>query len=156
MLAFSPENPAAGTALVTGHILTSPDVPFFRNEELDLLAAPYPVTVITAAAPDLGWLLANTMDNSESKDRFDDVAGVFARRTQYVFAAAQRAGCDVVVVGPWGCGAFGNDAEVVAEAFVAAVSRYRDAFDEIVFSTWGPAQNREALEKRFADNGLWR
>jgi uncharacterized protein (TIGR02452 family) len=103
----------------------------------------------------LGWLFAATSEGLEPKSRFDDVPGVFARRTQAVLAAAHAQGCDAVVIGPWGCGAFGNDADVVAEAFSAAVRHYADTFDAIVFSTFGPGQNRDAFERRFKKNFAW-
>jgi uncharacterized protein (TIGR02452 family) len=153
--AFYVENRAKQSALVTGHILVSPRVPFFRSEDMALLEQPFVATVLTAAAPDLGWLFATTEEGLEPKARFEEVPGVFAQRTQYVLEAARGAGCDAVVVGPWGCGAFGNDAEMVADAFRSAVERYADAFDRIVFSTWGPAQNRDAFERRFKQGYLW-
>lgn len=146
---FYDDNDAAKSALVRDHMLVSPDVPFFRDESLQLLDTPFAVTVITAAAPDLGWLLATTTEGLEPKSRFDDIPALFARRTRQVFAAARHAGCDAVVVGPWGCGAFGNDPEVVAEAFVGAVKDFGHAFEHILFSTWGSAANRKAFERRF-------
>ena len=152
---FFDVNLAAKTALVTGALLTHVGVPFFRDEGLDLLEAPFLATVISGAAPDCGWLLANIMDGSEDNARVGDIAGVFARRCHYVFAAAHAVGCDAVVVGPWGCGAFGNDPGVVADAFDAALQRWGDAFNEVVFSTWGPADNREAFERRFKKNHVF-
>ena len=50
--AYYEENAATGSALVLGHILVSPGVPFFRSEDLKLLDAPFVATVLTAAAPD--------------------------------------------------------------------------------------------------------
>lgn len=39
-----------------------------------------------------------------------------------------------VVLGAWGCGAFGNDPTEVARRMVRAVGRFRGAFDHIVFA----------------------
>ncbi|KAA0253959.1 MAG: TIGR02452 family protein [Acidobacteria bacterium] len=147
--AYYEENRATGSAFCLGSILVSPDVPFFRDEVLELLPAPFPATVLTAGAPDLGWLAANLSSGREKSSRLADVPATFACRTRYVLAAAREAGCDALVAGPWGCGAFGNDPEVVAEAFAAAVAEQGGAFDRIVFSTWGRAENREPFERRF-------
>jgi uncharacterized protein (TIGR02452 family) len=146
---FYDDNRAAQSALVTGHIILSEDVPFFRDEELAWLSAPWPATVITCAAPNLTWLLATTDSGLEPRTRYDELPALFARRTLLVMEAARQAAVDALVLGPWGCGAFGNDPDVVAEAFVSAVQPYGDAFDHIVFSTWGPVRNREAFEARF-------
>lgn len=35
---------------------------------------------------------------------------------------------DVIVVGPWGCGAFGNDPEVVAQSFINVIKKHRLLF----------------------------
>lgn len=147
--AYYHEHRAARSALCLGSILVSPDAPFFRDEDLGLLEAPFLATVLTAVAPNLGWLAADVSNGREPRSRRDEVPGVFARRTRYVLAAARASGCDALVAGPWGCGAFGNDPEVVASAFRAAVDEQGGAFDRIVFSTWGAARNREAFERRF-------
>jgi uncharacterized protein (TIGR02452 family) len=141
---FYDDNRAARSALVRGHVLISPDVPFFRDEALAVLDAPFLATVLTAAAPDLGLL------GGEPHARFDKVPDVFRRRTLYVLEAARRAGCDAVVLGPWGCGAFGNDPGVVADAFASALARHADGFARVVFSLWGAEKNRAPFERRFA------
>jgi uncharacterized protein (TIGR02452 family) len=143
------ENRRVASALVTDHMIVSHDVPFFRDEDLTLREHPFHATVITAAAPDLGWLLASTTEGHEPRERFDEVPAVFRRRTLMVLAAAHNAGCDALVIGPWGCGAFGNDADVVADAFGHAIDRYADVFERVVCSTWGPDSNRASFERRF-------
>ncbi|KAA0253962.1 TIGR02452 family protein [Acidobacteria bacterium ACD] len=147
--AYYAENLASRSALCLGAILVSPDVPFFRDEELELLDRPFLATVLTAVAPDMGWLDANVAQGFEPATRVREIPGVFARRTRYVLTAARHAGCDALVAGRWGCGAFGNDPEVVAEAFAAAVAEQGGAFERIVFSTRGAAENREPFESRF-------
>src|SRR5262249_31953931 len=43
--------------LYTDHIIYSPDVPFFRDEKLDLLEEPFSLSIITAPAPNAGEVL---------------------------------------------------------------------------------------------------
>jgi hypothetical protein len=73
-------------------------------------------------------------------------------RVPAVFAAAHAAGCDGLVVGPWGCGAFRNDPRLVAGAFARALRQWEAAFRLIVFSTFGPEENARAFDREL---GLW-
>lgn len=150
--AFYETNRATGSALVTGAMLVSADVPFFRDEDLTLLAAAYPVTVSTAAAPDLGWLDRQIAAHEVAADVRRDLPKIIQRRVRAVFAAAHAAGCDGLVVGPWGCGAFGNDPDVVAGAFSVALNKWEDAFRHVVFSVFGPEPNARAFDRELA---LW-
>lgn len=134
---FYEENRGARSALVTDAIAWSPRVPFFRDEELALTDAPFLVDTITCAAPNLPWLVATTSEDLEPRARFDEIPEVFARRTANVVALAGAMGCDALVVGPWGCGAFGNDPELVAEAFDRALSDRGGGLARVVISLWG-------------------
>lgn len=145
---FYDDHVAQQSPLARDHILVSPDVPFFRDEDLALLEAPFVATVLTAAAPDLNWLSAATREGVEPLTRYDELPAVFRRRARMVLYAAARAGCDAVVVGPWGCGAFGNDPVVVADAFADATDAAAGC-DTVVCATWGPDDNRAAFERRF-------
>jgi uncharacterized protein (TIGR02452 family) len=134
---FYDDNVALKSEMSLGNIIVSEDVPFFRDEDLNLLDEPFLATVITGAAPRVVGL---------KLDERTTLPNVFAKRTRYVFAAAQDAKCDAIVVGPWGCGAFRNDPKMVAAAFADAVNIWRGAFKDIVFSTWGHDDNRVAFE----------
>lgn len=149
------EQRAAGTALVLDHVLVSPAVPFFRDDDLAFLEEPFFATVLTAAAPDLGWLHATTDAGREPSSRFDEVPAVFARRARFVLAVAREAGIDALVLGAWGCGAFGNDPVVVADAFASALDEAKGAFARVVFAVWdsrAPSANRAAFEARFGSS----
>ncbi len=151
--AFYAEQEAADTALVLDHVLVSPDVPFFRDEELRLLDAPFTATVLTAAAPDLGWLHARVDSDLEPASRYDDVPALFARRARCVLGAAADAGVDALVLGAWGCGAFGNDADVVAAAFAGALNEAGAAVALVVFAVWEsepPSSRRRAFAAALA------
>jgi uncharacterized protein (TIGR02452 family) len=146
---FYGEGAHSGSALVTDHVLVSPGVTFFRDEDHALLEQPFLATVLTAAAPDQGWLRAAVDAGNEPASRFGDVPAVFQRRTRAVLAAAVDAGIDAVVLGAWGCGAFGNDPDMVAAAFHDAVAELGGALAHVVFAVYGAAANRAAFERRF-------
>lgn len=140
------ENQAQGGALYTDHALWSPAVPFFRGTDNGLLAAPFAVSVITSPAPNTTRVRG---------DEASLLAATFRRRAAQVLAIAASEPPTSLVLGAWGCGAFGGDAEVVAEAFARALDEgFGRAFTRIVFAVlvrrWPDDRNLEVFRARFA------
>ncbi len=110
-------------------MLYSPDVPVIRDDHGELLAAPYPCSIITAAA-----VQAHAVGKYFGR-RDGEIAAVMLRRIVKVLAVAETHGHDSLVLGAWGCGAFGNDGEVIAGLFRQALEeRFCGAFAEVVFA----------------------
>jgi uncharacterized protein (TIGR02452 family) len=61
---------------------------------------------------------------------------VLRRRAARVLAVAAAHRHRRLVLGAWGCGVFGNDPTMVAEAFAAALERY--PMEHVVFAVLGP------------------
>ncbi|WP_240746594.1 TIGR02452 family protein [Cryptosporangium phraense] len=110
--------------MYTDRVIYSPAVPVFRDDEGNLLPEPYPVSFLTAAAPNRTAL---------DPDRWPEVPAVLARRADRVLAVAAAHGHRHLVLGAWGCGVFGNDPAVVAQVFAAALRR-GPRFDQVVFA----------------------
>jgi uncharacterized protein (TIGR02452 family) len=108
-------------------VIYSPAVPVFRDDTGTLLQQPYRTAMITAAAPNLRAVQANQPHLADS------VPQVLRNRTVRVLQVAAAHGHTRLVLGAWGCGVFGNDPTVVADAFAAALRRV-DAFDRVVFA----------------------
>ncbi len=108
-------------------IVYSPEVPVFKDDTGILLPAPYPVSFLTAAAPNRAAMARN------QPDAVPRVPALLARRAARVLAVAAAHGHRRLVLGAWGCGVFGNDPATVATILAAAL---RDApwFDEVVFA----------------------
>jgi uncharacterized protein (TIGR02452 family) len=108
-------------------VIYSPAVPVFRDDKGTLLPEPYPVSFLTAAAPNRGAILRN------QPERADGIAEALLRRAVRVLRVAATHGHRRLVLGAWGCGVFGNDPTTVAEAFRVALrdNRY---FDHVVFA----------------------
>lgn len=144
---FYIENHCTGSALVSDAMIVTPLVPFFRDDtspSLALLDEPFVTTVITAAAPDLGWLHAQVDSNLVKPVEEVELAALFERRARAIVAAAHDDGADAVVLGAWGCGAFGNDPDVVANAFKRALDDVGACMERVVFAVWSsswPSQN---------------
>ncbi|MFY1687708.1 TIGR02452 family protein [Plantactinospora sp. WMMB782] len=108
-------------------VVHSPAVPVFRDDRGTPLPAPYPVSFLTSAAPNLAAMRRN------QPDRLGDVPAILRRRAARVLAVAAGYGHRQLVLGAWGCGVFGNDPATVAEAFAGAL-RASPWFERVVFA----------------------
>ncbi|MEW6306174.1 MAG: TIGR02452 family protein [Verrucomicrobiota bacterium] len=130
-------NRANRSALYLDLAIFSPRVPFFRDDEGRLLDAPVLASVITAAAPNAGAVLANEPQNH------DLIEPVLKRRAGLVLDIAAKHGVTHLVLGAWGCGVFRNDPAMVARAFADWLhGPFARRFQEVVFAVYdaSPAQ----------------
>lgn len=144
-------NRAQTSLLYTDHMIYSPGVPFFRDEQFELLERPFLVSVLTAPAPNAGEAL-----------RKDPAVGpqlrevVYSRALKVLRAAAHR-GHRTLVLGAWGCGVFRNDPVEMAEAFATALRALPGAFERVVFAVYergGDGPNLRAFRERFEQRPL--
>jgi uncharacterized protein (TIGR02452 family) len=124
-------------------VIYSPGVPVFRDDKGRLLDDPYPVGMLTVAAPNLGAILRNQPGAA------DRVPALLRRRAVRVLEVAAAHGHRRLVLGAWGCGVFGNDPALVADAFADGL-REVDEFDHVVFAVLDRAPGRPAYQA-FAD-----
>lgn len=143
-------NRAQRSLLYTDHLIYSPGVPFFRVQGRGpLLERPFNAAVITAPAPNAGPLLRQDPDAGPSIER------AFRRRWGNVLAAARDRSHRTVLLGAWGCGAFGNDPAVSAGALAYWLQRghFDGAFDRLVLAIPGTGKrsrrNLEVFRERF-------
>jgi uncharacterized protein (TIGR02452 family) len=109
--------------------ILSPGVPVFRTDAGQALDRPWHVCFITAAAP-----VATRIGQPEA-------AALLKQRIHRVLAVARAHGYTTLVLGAWGCGAFGNDPQQTAADFRAALEHeFAGAFREVVFAItdWSP------------------
>ncbi len=126
-------------------MLYSPDVAVIRDE-FDNLCAPWPCSIITAAAPNLNNGLA--MPLAELRE-------LWRARIARVFDIAVSNGHKALVLGAWGCGAFKNDPTMVAHAFGEVAEKYDGQFELLLFAVLdvGLRQgNFEPFEKQFNED----
>lgn len=118
------------SALYTNHIIYSPLVPVFRSDDDELIAEPYPVSVITSPAVNAGAIRKSEPGNISA------IRSTMRTRIQSVLAVARNHNHNALVLGAWGCGVFGNDPSDIACWFADALledARFAGAFDRIVF-----------------------
>lgn len=138
-------NRTCGSALYTDHAIWSPDVPFCRAEDHGWLPSPFVASVITSPAP-------NTKRATDEAARIPET---FQRRARQVLAIAAAEPPTTLVLGAWGCGAFGGDPDVVATSFAAALDAgFACAFTRVVFAVlvrrWPDNENFALFRARFA------
>lgn len=140
--AYYDENRACGSMLYTDHLIYSPDVPFFRDETLALLATPFLVSIITAPAPNAGEELKR---NPGARPQ---IRAALERRADFVLRVAAAEQHRTLVLGAWGCGVFRNDPAEVADAFARCLAspRFEGAFGRVVFAVYD--RSREGVNRR--------
>lgn len=109
--------------------ILSPDVPVFRSDSGAALEVPWSLDFITCAAP------------VASRIGVERAAGLLRERIGRVLHVAHAHGYESLVLGAWGCGAFGCDPRLTAAAFRDWLeSSFAGAFDRVVFAItdWSP------------------
>ena len=104
-------------ALYTNYAIYSPDVPVIRSDDGQLLAEPWLCSFITAPAPNADAL------RRSAPDRLAEIPRAFEERIHKVLALALVYSHATIVLGAWGCGAFGNDSRDVAPLFAEGAQR---------------------------------
>ena len=108
-------------------LIYTPGVTVFKTDE----SAPkmndvkdwFGVSVITSAAPEL---------HGRPFDEDKYLSNIILPRLRKVFQVAKKEKIEVLILGAWGCGAFGNPPEIIAKAFKILCEDYR--FDTIEFA----------------------
>jgi uncharacterized protein (TIGR02452 family) len=140
------------SCLYTDHMIYSPDVPVFRDDEDALLERPYAVSFVTAPAVNVGALRRNELE------KLPQVEPVMLARMEKVLSLAVVHGHDVLVLGAWGCGVFDNDPMRVADWFARWMTgggHFRRAFRRVVFAVWDRSTDGatlHAFERVFAQS----
>lgn len=115
-------------------MIVSPQVPVLRDDEGTPLEEPWRVSFITSAAP-----VARRVGAERS-------AMLMERRINRLFDVAADQGYSAMVLGAWGCGAFGNDPWATAQAFLSALTGpYSGVFDQITFAITDWSDDRRFL-----------
>ncbi len=119
-------NRSLHTALGSDAMIISPNVEIIRDGRGEWLDETAVVSVLTCAAPYI-------RDGLEGKT-YDQYRAMLARRIRGMLCVAAREGYTHLVLGAWGCGAFGNDARLIAQLFRDEIDRLGGAFRHIGFS----------------------
>ncbi|MEN6439304.1 MAG: TIGR02452 family protein [Syntrophobacter sp.] len=112
--------------LYTDYAVYSPDVPVFRGDDGGLLEEPYTVGMITCPAANASRV---------PPGRSSEIEPAMWSRILKVLSIGIRHGHDSLVLGAWGCGAFGNDGHEIAGLFRRALEwNFKGSYGKVVFA----------------------
>ncbi len=125
-------------------IIYTPDVVVFKTDtarpELMEESDWYNVNVITCAAPNLRERPSNMFNlgdgDSAVKISDEELKLIHEKRLRRILDVAAIEGNEVVILGAFGCGAFLNKPEVVAEAAKNLIEEYKYTFKTIEFAVY--------------------
>jgi uncharacterized protein (TIGR02452 family) len=133
----------------TNYAIYSPDVPVFRSDDGSLLDEPYTVGIITCPAVNAGKV---------APERRSEIGPAMWLRILKVLCIGVKHAHDSIVLGAWGCGAFGNDGHQIAELFHRALEQnFKGSYEEVVFAVLDWSREQKFIwpfRKRMMDNGL--
>ena len=115
-------------AVYTHRLMYFRDVTFFKDDTDYNLEEPYNLDVITCPSPAVLWSDKSTRDY------------VFRERAEQIVKSAILNGAENIVLGAWGCGAFGQNPEVVARTFMDVLRDY-NCFANVIFAIRCTASN---------------
>lgn len=127
------------SCLYTDHMIYSPDIPVFRDEEDELLEAPWLTSIITAPAVNFGALRESEKKSAET---------VMRRRINGILNIACDKGYSNLVLGAWGCGVFKNDPQNISQYFFDALGQngtFHKVFQRIDFAVLDSSKEKKFI-----------
>lgn len=131
--------------------LYTPKVMVFKDDVLFPQLLPekewYTVDVLTCAAPNLRRYPGNPMNpgagNKPASMDDHSLAELLRSRIGKIFAVAANEGAEVLILGAFGCGAFCNPPQIVANVFKQVQQDYLHVFDTIEYAVFHTEWEKE-------------
>lgn len=121
------------SGLYKNDIFYCENVPFMKSQTV--ITAPYLIDVMVVAAP----------NKSACRDKARaDIA--MQERMNKLFPIPNMFGVDILLLGAFGCGVFGNDLELVAKEWKRLTERYNGIYEGVVHPILDKQQYREFLK----------
>lgn len=115
--------------IYSDRLIYSSDVLFFKDEDYWCIPIRTKCDVITCPAP------------IECSDK-----QVFVNRIKCIIGSAYSKGVDHLILGKFGCGAFGNDPRLVATIFKEVLDEYK-LFDVVYFPVFDDSESSDIFEE---------
>lgn len=131
----------SGNSLHNDDIIYTPNVTVLKDDDYELLAAPFAADVITCAAPNLREQPVNRFnpgDGEAIRISKDELYRLHKQRARRILTVAAQHEADVLILGAFGCGAFRNDPHVVARAYHDVLPEFSRHFRTIEFAVYCP------------------
>ena len=119
-------------SLYNSDMIYTPGVTVFKSDTASPVMLDerdwFHVDVVTCAAPNIS--------RCKGRPKGSDVQKIFEKRFERVVLAALGYCCEVLVLGAFGCGAFGNSPSIVAAAAYKVMEKYRYCFETVEFAVY--------------------
>lgn len=128
-------NQSHPSGIPSEYMLFTKNVCVFRDASRNLLENPYNVSVITIPAPNRRGMAMFT--------KKDKIKAVMEERIRMMLLIAIEQKCENLILGAWGCGAFGNDTNDVAGCFrkILVEEGFIKFFDHVIFAILHGSKN---------------
>lgn len=131
----------SGNPLHNDDIIFTPGVQVLKDDDYRPLADAFAVDVITCAAPNLREQPANPFnpgDGEWTQISPDELLRLHEQRAHRILTMAAQNNADVLILGAFGCGAFRNDPNIVAQAYKNVLPEFMRHFKTIEFAVYCP------------------
>ena len=130
-------------------IIYTPGVTVFKTDSATPQLLPesewYDVDIITCAAPNLRNQPSNRYNsgdgNRQVKMTDKGLLALHEKKLRRILEVALSEGCETIILGAFGCGAFQNNPEVVALANRNVIKDYLHAFKNVEFAVYCPPRD---------------
>jgi uncharacterized protein (TIGR02452 family) len=134
-------NKSRRTYLYSDYMIYSPDVPMFRNDADELVAA-YPLSILTSPAVNVGAMVHN------NPTELAQVESTMLQRMDKVLALFLHHNHTRLLLGAWGCGVFCNQPADVARwwaHYLLNNGKYAHCFEEVVFAVYDRSKTKDNI-----------
>ena len=125
--------------LSTNRLIYSPDIVVFKDDSLVPILLPesewFQVDVITSAAPNLRTDIAPVILDKELLE-------IHKSRARHIIKVAASYGVEVLILGAFGCGAFKNNPQVVAQAYKEVLCELDGLIPTVEFAVYCPPRDK--------------
>lgn len=123
------------------------EVTFFKDSRYNYLENPVTVRVVTTPAVNLGEV-------KKQKRNIQEAKGIMKERMRKILEVFAVQGCSTLILGAYGCGVFGNDAEEVVNNWydLLMCKNYSNNFKHIIFAVYDTKKvgdNYNVFNKKF-------
>jgi uncharacterized protein (TIGR02452 family) len=124
--------------LYSDYMIYSPKVPIFKDDSGNLLEIPYTCSFITSPAVNV---------NAVKPDEKSEVRVTMKTRIEKILSVALEHKNDVVILGAFGCGVFGNRPVDVAQIFKQVLNSepFKGKFKKVTFAIYDKTPNKETF-----------
>ena len=120
----------SGDSLHNDDIIFTPGVQVLKDDDYRPLVDPFAVDVITCAAPNLRVQITP-----------NELRRLHEQRARRIMTVAAQNKAEVLILGAFGCGAFRNDPNVVAQAYRNVLPEFTHHFKTIEFAVYCPPRD---------------